>query len=72
MKDFNKNSFINHRGPTEFQEFDWDLSKPIIDEIDRALARHYGLTAEELDFIINFDVKYRLGASALGEDGEDE
>jgi len=43
-------------------------SKPIIDEIDRALARHYGLSAEELDFIINYDVKYRMGSSALGEE----
>jgi hypothetical protein len=47
------------------------LSKSIIDEIDRALARHYGLSDEELDFIINYDVKYRMGASA-GEEGEDE
>lgn len=69
MKDFNKNSFINHRGPTEFQEFDWDLSKPIIDEIDRALARHYGLTDEELDFIINYDIKYRMGSEL--EEGEE-
>ena len=33
-----------------------------MDEIDRALARHYGLSDEELDFIINYDVKYRMGA----------
>ena len=45
-------------------------SKPIIDEIDRALARHYGLSDEELDFIINYDVKYRMGASAGEEDSE--
>jgi hypothetical protein len=25
------------------------------------LARHYGFTAEELDFILNYDIKYRLG-----------
>lgn len=36
-------------------------SKPIIDEIDRVLARHYGFTDEELDFIINYDIKYRMG-----------
>jgi hypothetical protein len=35
-------------------------AKPILDEIDRALAPHYGLTAEELDFVINYDLKYRL------------
>jgi len=36
-------------------------SKPIIDEIDKVLARHYGFTEEELDFIINYDIKYRMG-----------
>jgi hypothetical protein len=36
-------------------------SKPIIDEIDTVLAGHYGFTAEELDFILNYDIKYRLG-----------
>ena len=38
-------------------------SKYIIDEIDRVLAQHYGFTDEELDFIINYDVKYRLRKS---------
>ncbi len=36
-------------------------SKSIIDEIDTVLAVHYGFTAEELDFILNYDIKYRLG-----------
>ena len=36
-------------------------SKSIIDEIDRVLAQHYGFTDEELDFIINYDIKYRMG-----------
>jgi len=30
-------------------------------EIDRVLAPHYGFTDEELDFIINYDIKYRMG-----------
>lgn len=38
-------------------------SKHIIDEIDRVLAQHYGFTSEELDFIINYDIKYRLWRS---------
>ena len=37
------------------------FSKPIIDEIDELLAKHYGFTVEELDFIINYDIKYRMG-----------
>ena len=30
---------------------------------DTVLAGHYGFTAEELDFILNYDIKYRLGRS---------
>ncbi len=45
-------------------------SKPIIDEIDRLLAKHYGFTDEELDFIINYDIKYRMGRD--GGDAEQE
>ena len=40
-------------------------SKPIIDEIDKVLAQHYGFTDEELDFIINYDIKYRMGKDWL-------
>ena len=35
--------------------------KPIIDRIDRVLAGHYGFTEEELDFVINYEIKYRMG-----------
>ena len=52
---------------TQFDSFYPALSKPIIDEIDRVLAKHYGLTDEELDFIINYDIKYRMGLKAFFE-----
>jgi hypothetical protein len=45
-----------------YAEFNASASKAIIDRIDAALAQHYGFTDEELDFIVNYDVKYRLGA----------
>jgi hypothetical protein len=32
------------------------------------LARHDGFTAEELDFILNYDIKYRLGRDAGNEE----
>ena len=44
-------------------------SKGTLDAIDTALAQHYGFTEEELDFIINYDIKYRMGLS--GGSGED-
>jgi hypothetical protein len=49
-------------GTVEYDEFWPKYSKAIIDEIDRVLAKHYVFTDEELDFIINYDIKYRMGA----------
>jgi hypothetical protein len=43
-------------------------AKSIIDGIDRVLAKHYGFTDEELDFIINCDIKYRMGGADDGEE----
>jgi hypothetical protein len=44
-------------------------SKPIIDQIEVILAKQYEFTEEELDFIINYDIKYRMGL-ADEEDSE--
>ncbi len=48
-------------GKVIYDEFFPRHSKSIIDKIDRVLAEHYGFTDEELDFIINYDIKYRMG-----------
>ena len=58
-------------GTVVYDEFYPKLSKTIIDEIDRVLARHYGFTDEELDFIINYDIKYRMGRGD-NEEGDEE
>lgn len=65
-KSLNDNSLIKTRnqkstGLVYLQTFFVGKSKPIIDEIDKVLAKHYGFTEEELDFIINYDIKYRMG-----------
>lgn len=64
--DLNKNIQIAeyqyaNRGVVRFAQFFPKKSKSIIDEIDKVLAKHYGFTEEELDFIINYDIKYRMG-----------
>jgi hypothetical protein len=38
------------------------------DESDRMPAAHYGFTDEELDFIVNYDIKNRMGRNAESED----
>jgi len=43
--------------------FKLSTSKPIIDKIDLELAKVLGLTDEETDFIINYDIKYRMGSA---------
>ena len=48
-------------GKVVYDEFYPRRSKSIIDKIDHVLAQHYGFTDEELDFIINYDIKYRMG-----------
>ena len=53
-------------GRTETQLFKVRESKHIIDEIDAALAPHYGFSEEELDFLINYEIKFRLGADDGG------
>ena len=49
-----------------YAEYYTHKSKPILDQIDRVLALHYGLSDEEADFIINYDIKYRMGREMLG------
>lgn len=49
-------------------EYKINCSKNIIDEIDKVLAEHYGFTEEELDYIINYDIKYRMGDELESEE----
>ena len=51
-----------------YDEYYPKKSKSIIDKIDKVLAVHYGFTDEELDFIINYDIKYRMGKELEGEE----
>ena len=71
QKDLFKNSrsrtYKYPTGIAVYQELYPRNSKLIQDVIDSVLAEHYGFTEEELDFIINYDIKYRLG-----RDGEED
>jgi hypothetical protein len=54
-------------GEVRLQSFSPALSKPVLDKIDHVLAQHYGFTERELDFIVNYDIKYRLGSEDEGD-----
>lgn len=64
--DYERNSEVKLRiykkkDRQEKQHFKIKKSKHIIDEIDKCLAKVYGFTQEELDYIKNYDIKYRMG-----------
>lgn len=61
MQDYRNNAKHLKRGETGSYTIYAKKSKTILDEIDRILVLHYGFTDEELDFIINYDIKYRVG-----------
>lgn len=48
-------------GRTETQLFKVKKSKKIIDEIDKVLAMHYCCNDEEIDYLVNYDIKFRVG-----------
>jgi hypothetical protein len=54
---------VYSRGTVHYREYYPAQAREIIGRIDRALARHYGLTEAEVDFLLNYEIKYRLGRS---------
>lgn len=65
LEDIDRHSVMATRrqkstGETQTQSFKIAYSKPILDEVDRTLGRHYGLNDQEIDFVINYDLRYRL------------
>ncbi len=61
MADFRRNAKHLKRDETGSYTLYARKSKHIIDAIDKILALHYGLSDEELDFIVHYDIKYRMG-----------
>lgn len=59
---FTKNTYYKSTGRNViYDEYYPKRSKKLIDEIDKCIAKYYNFTEEELDFIINYDIKYRMG-----------
>ena len=59
---FTKNTYYKSTGRNViYDEYYPKRSKKLIDEIDKCIAKYYNFTEGELDFIINYDIKYRMG-----------
>lgn len=48
----------------EYDEINAAKERHLIEAVDELLAKGFGLTDQELDFIVNYDIKYRLGTDA--------
>jgi hypothetical protein len=69
MEDYKKHSRLKEAkykrtGRVVYQEFDPKESKPILDKIDDVLAKHYGFSKQEAEYIKNFDLRFRMGEEA--------
>ena len=65
MADIKRHSIRRNRSQATtnvvYDEFYVKHSKPLLDQIDHVLARYYGLSGAEVEFIVNYDIKYRMG-----------
>ena len=52
----------------EYDEIDGRFARNITLEGDLALGRLFGLSEAELDFIVNYDIKYRMAQADRGLD----
>ena len=55
-------------GVLRIQSFRPRASKPVMDKIDALLGHHLGLTPEEIEIVVNYDLKYRVGLVDESED----
>lgn len=53
----------------EYDELDGKRARDVISQADVALGKHFGLSDIELDYLINYDIKYRMGLN--GEISDD-
>lgn len=68
MKSYHANKVMKEKtskttGLVVYEEFYPRLSKDILDEIDKVLGDELGLSKEQQDFFLNFEIKYRMGSA---------
>jgi len=65
LNDIEKNTVVKkttqYKKITEFKEYKIKKSKHIIDKIDELVCPLYGMTKEEIEFLKNYEIKFRLG-----------
>ncbi|RJP66926.1 MAG: SAM-dependent methyltransferase [Comamonadaceae bacterium] len=62
-------SITTKTGKIQYQEFSPKSAKSILDRIDEVVAAAWGLNPALTDYLINYDIKYRMGL--VGDAGDD-
>jgi len=72
LSDIEKNAVIRkttqYKNISEFKEYKIKKSKHFIDKIDDIIGSLYGLTKEEIEFIKDYEIKFRLGDAESVDD----
>jgi adenine-specific DNA-methyltransferase len=74
LNDIEKNAIVKkttrYKKIKKFKEYRIKKSKHIIDKIDDIICPLYGMTEKEIDFIKNYEIKFRLGDEDSGDEEE--
>ncbi|MCL5991524.1 MAG: Eco57I restriction-modification methylase domain-containing protein [Bacteroidetes bacterium] len=70
IKKHSKIKKVSYAHISEYTEYYARYSKHIIDKIDLAIKDAYGLTDEEINFIINYDIRFRTDNDEENDDDE--
>ena len=63
LEDIEKNAIeknANYNNISKFKEYKIRKSKNLIDELDKKIGKLYLLNEEEIDFLINYDIEFRI------------
>jgi hypothetical protein len=63
-----KSTVYKGSGVVEYDEFKISKSKDVLDAVDSYLLSKLGLSPQEMDFVSNYDIKYRMALAIEGED----
>lgn len=61
-----------HSGIIEYKEYYPSKVKGLIDQIDSVLAKYYQFTQKELDYLVSYDIKYRMGKESFADDTDED
>jgi hypothetical protein len=74
LNDIEKNAIVKkttqYKKIKEFKEYRIRKSKHIIDKIDDLICPLYGMTEQEIDFIKNYEIEFRLSDEISNDENE--